>query len=67
MKLSGLHGAPVRVVARGGPISKEEGEGVDMLRFNLGTVAKDIFEPLKRSMLYKIEAQTHLSVIFDTD
>ena len=38
-----------------------------MLRFNLGTVAKDIFEPLKRSMLCKIEAQTQLSVIFDTD
>ena len=67
MKLSGLHRAPVRVVARAGAQSKEEAEGVDMLRFDLGSVAKEIFEPLKRSLLCKIEAQTDLSVIFDTD
>ena len=62
MKLSGLHRAPVRVVARAGAQSKEEAEGVDMLRFDLGSVAKEIFEPLKRSLLCKIEAQTDILV-----
>jgi len=67
MKLSGLQRAPVRVVVRGANQSPEEAEGVDVLRFDQASVAKEIFGPLRRSLLCKIEAQTDLSVIFDTD
>jgi len=67
MKLSCMEGAPVRVVARSSSISSDDGEGVDLLRFDLRKVAKKIFGPLKQSLLSKIEAQTHLNVIFDTD
>ena len=67
MKLSCMEGAPVRVVARPSTISGDEEQGVDLLRFDLRSVAKSVFEPLKQSILCKIEAQTHLNVIFDTD
>jgi hypothetical protein len=67
-RLSALYSGPVRIRVHETGVKEEQYPfDLEYLTFNSKLVAKEVFHPLRRSLLCKIEAIQDLTVFFGTD